>query len=98
MMIKHQQKQIHLPATFAGTSRVSAGKAKDGVCGGPRSSNQLISFCELSHTACLRRHVLNCCRCSRGHHMPLVSVLGYAASAAVLATFCMNTMTPLRVV
>ncbi len=30
--------------------------------------------------------------------MSLVDVLGYAASAAVLATFCMSTMIPLRIV
>lgn len=30
--------------------------------------------------------------------MSWVNVLGYAASAAVLATFCMNTMIPLRVI
>ena len=29
--------------------------------------------------------------------MPWVDVLGYAASAAVLATFCMSTMIPLRI-
>lgn len=30
--------------------------------------------------------------------MPWTDVLGYAASASVLATFCMRTMVPLRVV
>ncbi len=30
--------------------------------------------------------------------MSWVNVLGYAASAAVLATFCMNTMIPLRII
>jgi CRP-like cAMP-binding protein len=30
--------------------------------------------------------------------MNLVTLLGYAASAAVLATFCMSTMIPLRVI
>ncbi len=29
--------------------------------------------------------------------MSLVDVLGYAASAAVLTTFCMSTMIPLRI-
>ena len=29
--------------------------------------------------------------------MPWVDILGYAASAAVLATFCMSTMIPLRI-
>jgi CRP/FNR family cyclic AMP-dependent transcriptional regulator len=29
--------------------------------------------------------------------MSFIDVLGYAASAAVLATFCMSTMIPLRV-
>jgi CRP/FNR family cyclic AMP-dependent transcriptional regulator len=29
--------------------------------------------------------------------MSWVEILGYAASAAVLATFCMSTMVPLRV-
>ena len=32
-----------------------------------------------------------------GDSMSLVDVLGYAASAAVLATFCMSTMIPLRI-
>ena len=30
--------------------------------------------------------------------MSWVTLLGYAASATVLATFCMNTMIPLRVI
>ena len=30
--------------------------------------------------------------------MPWIELLGYAASAAVLATFCMSTMIPLRIV
>jgi CRP/FNR family transcriptional regulator, cyclic AMP receptor protein len=33
----------------------------------------------------------------RGNSMTSVDLLGYAASASVLATFCMNTMIPLRV-
>jgi CBS domain-containing protein len=41
----------------------------------------------------VRRH-LNCSRYS----MSFVDVLGYAASAAVLATFCMSTMIALRIV
>jgi len=32
-----------------------------------------------------------------GGTMPWVDILGYAASAAVLATFCMSAMIPLRV-
>jgi hypothetical protein len=32
-----------------------------------------------------------------GNSMTFVDVLGYAASAAVLATFCMSTMIPLRI-
>lgn len=33
-----------------------------------------------------------------GDHMSWTEILGYAASAAVLVTFCMSTMIPLRVV